>query len=207
MNDELGLRERKKRETRRLLAEVATRLFDERGFESVTIADIATAGHVSTKTVFNYFATKEDLVLDGRLEVEDELLRAVLARPPGEPVVETVRRHTLGVAERMNLLPAERRNAFRRLVANVPSIHLRMRELSARTEDELARILAVETGKPATDSIARMVASVLGVLTRLAFGVVGSEAKRWNHASIIASIHEGFDLLSQGLGSYGVRQP
>jgi len=125
----------------------------------------------------------------------------VLARPPGEPVVETVRRHTLGVAERMNLLPAERRNAFRRLVANVPSVHLRMRELSARTEDELARILAVETGKPATDPIARMVASVLGVLTRLAFGVVGGEAKRWNHASIIASIHEGFDLLSQGLGS------
>src|SRR5882724_7256466 len=107
MTDDLGLRERKKRETRRSLSEVATRLFAERGFNSVE--------------------TKEDLVLEGRAEVEADLLRAVCERGLGEPILEAVRRHALSVAERMNALPAERRNAFRKIVATTPSVHARMR--------------------------------------------------------------------------------
>jgi AcrR family transcriptional regulator len=205
MTDDLGLRDRKKRETRRLLSEVATRLFADRGFEAVKVSDIAAEANVSEKTVFNYFETKEDLVLEGRAEVEADLLRAVRERGPGEPIIEAVRRHTLAVAERMNALPAERRNSFRKVVATTPSVHARMRELSLRTEDELARLLAEDTGKPPTDPIARTVAGVLGVLTRLAFGFLGGESRRWRHAEVIASIDEGFDLLAHGLARYGAR--
>ncbi|GAB3891203.1 hypothetical protein GCM10027612_36670 [Microbispora bryophytorum subsp. camponoti] len=58
-----GLRERKKRQTRRRIAEVAVRLFVERGFDDVTMAEVAQAAEVSVNTVYNYFQAKEDLVL------------------------------------------------------------------------------------------------------------------------------------------------
>ena len=70
-----GLRERKKQQTRQLIAETARRLFGERGFERVTVAEIARAAEVSEQTVFNYFPTKEDLVYWRLQSFEDELLR------------------------------------------------------------------------------------------------------------------------------------
>jgi AcrR family transcriptional regulator len=206
MDDDEGLRERKKREMRRLLAEIATRMFAERGFDDVKVSEIAAVANVSEKTVFNYFPTKEDLILEGRDEVESELLRTVRERPPGESVLASVRKHTLGVADRMNALPAERRAAFRKVVANTPSVHARMRQMSLRYEDELAGVLAEEAGTSRSDPTARTVASVLGVLTRLAFGFSGkANGSRWNHADVVTSIHETFALFEHGLARYGVR--
>jgi AcrR family transcriptional regulator len=79
-----GLRERKKRATRQAISDVATQLFTERGFDNVTVAEIAAAANVAKMTVFNYFARKEDLFFD-REDESRELPRAALAgRPPGE---------------------------------------------------------------------------------------------------------------------------
>jgi AcrR family transcriptional regulator len=74
---ELGLRERKKQRTRELIAETARRLFGERGFDRVTVAEVARAAEVSEQTVFNYFPTKEDLVYFRLESFEEELLRTV----------------------------------------------------------------------------------------------------------------------------------
>ncbi|MBX6767891.1 MAG: TetR family transcriptional regulator, partial [Actinomadura rubrobrunea] len=94
-----GLRERKKRRTRRAIASAALRLFAERGYEETTIADIADAADVSPRTFFGYFPTKEDVVfaeVDDRLaEVRERLARRV----PGETPLETVRRATADVID------------------------------------------------------------------------------------------------------------
>src|SRR5919201_4879044 len=83
---DLGLRERKKQRTRELIAETGRRLFKERGFDRVTVAEVARAAEVSEQTVFNYFPTKEDLVY-WRLEgLEQGLIRPMHGPPPGEPV-------------------------------------------------------------------------------------------------------------------------
>src|ERR671931_1247413 len=87
MASEAGLRERKKLQTRQLIADTARRLFLERGFDSVTVADVAREADVSIGTVFNYFPTKEDLVY-GRFETfEQQLLAAIRERPSGETVI------------------------------------------------------------------------------------------------------------------------
>src|SRR3954454_18152863 len=90
-----GLRERKKQRTRERIAETARQLFAERGFDAVRVAEIAEAADVAEKTVFNYFATKEDLVY-WRLEAfEDELLGAIRERKAGESVLDAFSRFVL----------------------------------------------------------------------------------------------------------------
>src|SRR5437879_13388402 len=95
MSQELGLRERKKQRTRELIAGTARRLFIERGFEEVPVAEIARVAEVSEATVFNYFPTKEDL-LYSRLEAfEQELLSSIREREAGESVLSAFGRFLL----------------------------------------------------------------------------------------------------------------
>src|SRR5262245_19533193 len=90
-----GLRERKKQRTRELITEAAWRLFAERGFDAVTVADVASAADVSSATVFNYFGTKEDLVY-GRMEAfEEELLGTIRERPAGDSILDAFSRFVL----------------------------------------------------------------------------------------------------------------
>src|SRR5437764_8109960 len=87
MSQALGLRERKKQQTRQLIADTARRLFAERGFEAVTVAEVARAADVSEATVFNYFPTKEDLFYSPLEAFEQELLASIRDREPGESVL------------------------------------------------------------------------------------------------------------------------
>src|SRR5438046_6742752 len=87
MTAEPGLRERKKQQTHQAIAEAAQQLFAKRGFEAVTVAEVAAAADVSEATVFNYFPTKEDLFYSGLESFEEELLSAIREREPGESVL------------------------------------------------------------------------------------------------------------------------
>src|SRR4029453_18007486 len=87
MSAEPGLRERKKQQTRQLIADTARRLFAERGFDRVTVAEIAREADVAEKTVFNYFPTKEDLFYSRLEAFQEELLAAIRTREPGETVL------------------------------------------------------------------------------------------------------------------------
>jgi AcrR family transcriptional regulator len=208
MNDDLGLRERKKQRTRRTIATIATGLFAERGFEHVTVAEIARLAEVSPKTVFNYFPTKEDLVLYGREEIEASLLLAIQSRAVGESVLGAARRHTLEMAKRTRDVPHEQRAAFRQIVQTTPTVQARWRETQRRHEDAIARLLAAETNAAPGDVLPIVVASLLGVVGRLAFyDVIGwPDGKQRSAAQTDVEIGRAFDLLEQGLASYGLRR-
>ena len=86
-----GLRARKKRAAREAIAAAASRLFAERGFDAVTVAEVAAAADVSEKTVFNHFPTKEDLAFAGRERGLMQLVAAIRERPPGTSVLDVFR--------------------------------------------------------------------------------------------------------------------
>src|ERR1700710_2844839 len=88
----MGLREKKKLETRQTISTVATELFLARGFDAVTIEEIAAAANVSKPTVFNYFARKEDLFLDREDDVKLLLREALDERPEGQSPIDALRR-------------------------------------------------------------------------------------------------------------------
>src|SRR3712207_6750355 len=89
-----GLRERKKRAAREAIADTARRLFAERGYDTVTVAEVAAAADVSEKTVFNHFATKEDLAFAGREQRLKRLLADIVERPRGASVLDVFRATT-----------------------------------------------------------------------------------------------------------------
>lgn len=207
MTLETGLREKKKTETRLLLRRTAAQLFSEQGFDAVTVADIAAAAGVSEKTVFNYFASKEDLVVSGREESEAMLLVAIQERASGEPILTAVHRHLRRMAERLNSLPVAQRVALGKIIKETPSVRERSMQMSMRFEEALSQLIAQETGVPASNPRPRVVARIIGGLTWL----VASCAVGWNKgrpASLetsLAEIDAAVQLVSGGLANYGVK--
>lgn len=88
---EAGLRERKKARTRQHIADTAARMFAERGYDEVSIPDVAREAEVSDQTVYNYFPMKQNLVLDRVDEFRERLHRAVADRPTGTSPADAVR--------------------------------------------------------------------------------------------------------------------
>jgi AcrR family transcriptional regulator len=167
MSTELGLRERKKQQTRRTIREAAMRLFLERGFERVSVAEVARAADVSEQTVFNYFPTKEDLVYERMGVFEVELLAAVRERPAGESPLRAFVRFLLDRSDRAASGEGRRRVAeLTRLVNASPSLMAREQQIVAKYTDALAALLAEETGASPDDIEPRMTAEALMALHR-----------------------------------------
>src|SRR5215212_309489 len=152
MSTDVGLRARKKEQTRRAIAEAAGELFAERGFDAVTVAEVARAADVSEGTVFNYFPTKEDLVYDQMEVFEAALIDTVRERPPGESVLSAFRRVVLS---RSRGLEEESRGEIiakaARLIADSPALQAREREIVARSTQSLADVIATEKRAAPTD--------------------------------------------------------
>jgi len=211
---ELGLRERKKLRTRQLIAETAARLFAERGFDAVPVAEVARAAEVSEATVFNYFPTKEDLIFQGMEAFEAELLAAVRDRPAGEPVVAAFGRFVLrigGLLAAGDEDSARRLVALNRMIAASPALLTREREILARYTASLAALIAGDTGAGPDDLRPWVVARALigthqsmieFVRRRLADGAA-------DHASLAREVAErgrqALDQLGRGLAGYGAK--
>jgi AcrR family transcriptional regulator len=143
-----GLRERKRIETRQRIADIATVLFAQRGFEAVTVAEIATAADVSKVTVFNYFPRKEDMFFDRAPEAEAMLVDAVEQRRPDQTPVAAVRTLLLDlVRESHPLLGVGPSYAdFHRVVLASPTLVGRVREAVDELEDGLAELFTAAGG-------------------------------------------------------------
>jgi AcrR family transcriptional regulator len=146
-----GLRERKKRQTRENIRSVARELFVQRGFERVTVAEVALAADVSEATVFNYFPTKEDLFFGGLEEFEQQLLDTIRDRGPTESVVTAFGRFVLqprGLLAAKDPESVERLASITRVIDGSPALLAREQQIFSHFTDSLAALLAAERGGP-----------------------------------------------------------
>ena len=211
----IGLRERKKQRTRQLLSETARRLFSERGFERVSIAEIARVADVSEQTVFNYFPSKEDLVYSGLETFEDQLLAVIRDRPPGTTVIDAFGDFIL---EPRGLLATDDDAAAReligvtRMIGASPALLAREQQILARYTDALAQLIAEETGARAGDLRPDVVASALISVHRALIAYVrehleaGASDRRQLARQVRQRGERALSLLSDGLGDYGAKR-
>lgn len=212
MVSELGLRERKKQQTHEAIREAALRLFAERGFEAVTVTEVAREANVSQATVFNYFPTKEDLFYQ-RMEVfEENLLQAVREREAGTTVLAAFRDFVLNVS---GVLADEQGTehvvAFARIVVDSPALLEREREIFARYTQSLAALIAEETRTTEDDIEPWIVANALIGVHRALVDFVrrGALAGRRNpdlSRDVRAQGERAFALLERGLARYAVKR-
>jgi AcrR family transcriptional regulator len=166
-----GLRSRKKAETRQRISNIATRLFVERGFENVSVDDIAREADVARKTVFNYFPRKEDLVFDREDELRDLVRQSLVARGKQSPVHAFQALMLTLVREKHPLFRmSERPVQFWRTVAQSPALTIRARELQGTLADDLADMLAEAVERPTPDCDARLAATMLMGTLVVAYG-------------------------------------
>lgn len=203
---EQGRRERKKERTRQHLAGVASEMFQRRGFDAVTVAEVAEAADVSKMTVFNYFARKEDLYLDRVPEQRELLLGAVADRLAGEGPVAALRRLVCDLIDQRHPLTGLRPGThhFWQVVENSAALCARWRELEEGVACDLAHALALATGREEGDPEARYLAdavlSIYGAILRetVRRSAAGGEPDRMCVAVREMAVRL-FDLLEGGL--------
>jgi AcrR family transcriptional regulator len=179
MTTELGLRERKKQRTRQLIADTAWRLFAERGFDHVPVAEIASEAEVSEATVFNYFATKEDLVFHRMEAFEQELLNAIRDRDPRESIVQAFGRFVLeprGFLASDDPGATEGMRTVARVITGSPALLAREREILEGYTSTLAGFIAQEREMAADDVEPWVVANALIGVHRALIGYAHREA-------------------------------
>ena len=206
-----GLRERKKQQMRQLIFDAAQRLFREKGFERVSVAEVARAADVSEVTVFNYFPTKEDLFFGGMQFFEEQLIEAVRNRPSGESAARAFRRSLLSGADRLALKQsADAILAASRIISASPSLVAREREVVERYAVRLAELLAEETGARADDVEPMSIAGALMATHRALVAHVRERVLRGLRGERLADDYRTqarrtFARLERGLAGYAVK--
>lgn len=207
MATEPGLRERKKQRTRQQIADTAWRLFAERGFDQVTVAEIARGADVSEATVFNYYPTKEDLVYHRMEAFEQEMLGAIRDRAPGESIVDAFGRFVL---EPRGFLASDDPDAAQglltvtRVIMGSPALLAREHRIYERYIEALAALVAEERGMRAGDVEPWVVAYALIGLHRALIDFVRRQVLAGQDRKRIARElrrrgRRALDLLEHGL--------
>ncbi|NEA51613.1 TetR/AcrR family transcriptional regulator [Streptomyces sp. SID10815] len=182
----LSRRERKKAQTRQAIADAALDLFLDRGYDHVSIRDIADAADVSTATIFKHFPGKEALVFDQEEDVDAQLIAAVRRRVDGQSILDALRQHLIDTW--LPLAAHPQRQDFDELVQSTPALRAYAERMWARHTDTLSAAIADELGVPHDDLACRTLARFVlntPVLSQ------GQEDRR-------AAIDEVFGILTHG---------
>src|SRR5437764_3992155 len=191
-----GLRERHRKRTAADLESAALDLFCERGFDAVTIDDIAAGADVSRRTFFRYFASKEDVILSDHPRRLDELQAALDRRPADEPALAALRHAVLWLADTYE---EQREHMLRRfsLVSTTPALEARSLCLQRNWETAVTAMLADRMGvDPAADLRPGVVAATVMAAMRVA---TGNWLARGGEGDLPATVAAALDLLDGGL--------
>jgi len=199
----MGLRESKKLNKRREIADEAMRLFVTRGFDHVTVAEVAAAAEVSEKTVFNYYPTKEDLFFDEVPKREAALVGAIRDRKEGESVLGSLRR--LQSSECTRLCSAGFAH-FARIIEDSPALRAKELEVMARFSEVLAEAIQSELHVDERD--ARIAAGLVVSVHWQFFRAARTHALAGKHGPaavrrLRADLNRAYSLLENGLGGLG----
>ncbi|MFG2722985.1 TetR/AcrR family transcriptional regulator [Streptomyces sp. NPDC048416] len=207
-----GLRERKKRETRQRISDLATGLFLERGFEAVTIAEVAEQADVSVNTVYNYFPAKEDLFLDRSKGIVDRLSRWVRGRDDGESAAGAVLRELRGevesVSPRVGLMEGYKR--FMAVIHDSPALKARLWAVGQEVLENLDATLREEVGAAPDEPLPSLIAGQINWVHQTAMAAISREMMAGRDPKavsreVLVLIDEMEGLLGDKVLNYAVR--
>jgi AcrR family transcriptional regulator len=203
----VGLREQHKQRTRAAISAAATRLFAERGFDQVTIAQVAETAGVAKMTVANYFPRKEDLVFDQADAVISQLARTITSRTDGESYLAAVRRDYLAELDRADGTTGITSAGFAAMIQRSPALAARGAEIAYQREHALGDAIAAAEGTDSPEL--RLVAAQLAAAHRVLYAEAARRSLAGEpRASIRAALGQAaqrvFDLLEPSIGSYGI---
>ncbi len=211
VSERTGLRERKKLRTRHAISDAAISLFLERGYDEVSVADVAAAAEVSKPTLFKYFPAKADLVVHRFADHESEPARVVLERPGGRSPLEALHLHFLdGLARRDPITGLNDRPqvlALLVLLHSTPDLVAHLSRYTAGAEEALTLALATTTDEPGGEVTARLAASqVIAVQRVLATAnwrrLVDGATAEGTHARAVDEADRAFRLLGTGIADH-----
>lgn len=206
-----GLRDRKRRITRKLISDVATTLFATRGFDEVKVSEIARRVGVSEKTIYNYFPTKESMVLDDTDEMVESLARALRERAPGESITDAVVRAIEAESARFQTDEAIDKMvpAFVAMIERTPALHAAWLEVNARlatvASEELARQAGVDPLDPEPMIAGRALVGLVDVamqsrVRHIQAGVRGEALQQ----KVLDDVRRAARLLETGLWAFNL---
>jgi AcrR family transcriptional regulator len=209
-----GLRERKKQLMRQLLSDTATEMFMARGFDAVRVTEVAEACGVSEKTVYNYFPTKESLVLD-RWDTTLASLRTGLAEPGVSPVEAALRILDSELGGMTSWLatqddPIQAGTTIRRfgaLIRATPSLRAHQGDMTDQLIAAAAETMAERAGMKPGDPEPQIAATALLGLWHIQFLSLnkyldGTRTPAQVHAAVTADVHRAAQLIDTGLRSF-----
>jgi AcrR family transcriptional regulator len=196
MSQQPGLRERKKQRTRETIARAAHELFAERGYHETTLPDIAAAADVSTRTIFAYFPSKEDILFSDFPVMKEALEQALAERPEGEEALETVREFILSSH---GIEKSELEEQVGRCVENDETLRSHLRARIAQLEDVIAAAIAKDIGAPRDDLRPHVVAASLTAAFIVLSERGGSSPKPKSRTDVAAQIDPVITFLRGGL--------
>jgi AcrR family transcriptional regulator len=196
MSTQPGLRERKKQRTRETIARAAHELFVDRGYQATTLPEIAEAADVSTRTIFAYFPSKEDILFADLEQMKEALARALADRPEDKDALETVRGFILNSQE-ANTNKLDQR--LHSCITRDPALRTHMRARIAQFAEVIAPAIARDLGTSEDDPRAQLVAASLIAAFNLLADRGASKTRPWTPKELAGQIDPVFTFLRGGL--------